>query len=684
LIGVTTVSADTALPQMSDKTTNYITQSTALTMLGGGSGVWEKGSLAIQSKKTADKTYGLGYAEFKWPGAVKSSDDYVISFSTRINTSVSLLSTVSSTAVRFLGSADGKNYTLNICRGIVELYENGQVHSRWLRKSTGYGLSDESDKVLVGRWGQMSIRLQPSSSGKVKVSFYINGEQLRNRDNDAASVELNALKPALGFGLINHNGCIQNISVYKTADAIVPTTKLPVNTTGKSTGTDGTATNPGRTDDPAQTGTTDGIIPGSTEASVPSSTLPAGKDATGGLSAGSLVAIIIAVPAVIGVVAFIIYNEKTAKKTLSLILVAVLSIWAFLPARIESKAMRYSEISVSYLGLTNEVVSKSVLAEGNTARLASVMKKAKAGGTITLGFIGGSITYGSGVAESGGTPDERFPNIVRDWWKDTFPNATINLLNAGIPSTGSYLGVYRMQDDLLAHNPDVIVLEFAVNDGDSFANRQSYEGMIRRSLKQPNNPAVISLFMCKNDFWCSQDMQAGIAKHYNLPMITYRDAIRLAINNGLKKMSDFTTDGVHPNTYGNAVVGLFLTSYFQSIFDKLDTLSTKVDTALPDSILPDIMPRQRSATAITPCRRLWAAFRQYQTPATFKGSNTAGVAQTAAQNPLCLKTRPSASPLSIRRGPRTLAMRWCVSTACQWRFWRGKAALADILISLTG
>lgn len=125
LIGVTTVSADTALPQMSDKTTNYITQSTALTMLGGGSGVWEKGSLAIQSKKTADKTYGLGYAEFKWPGAVKSSDDYVISFSTRINTSVSLLSTVSSTAVRFLGSADGKNYTLNICRGIVELYENG-------------------------------------------------------------------------------------------------------------------------------------------------------------------------------------------------------------------------------------------------------------------------------------------------------------------------------------------------------------------------------------------------------------------------------------------------------------------------------------------------------------------------------------------------------------------------------
>lgn len=80
------------------------------------------------------------------------------------------------------------------------------------------------------------------------------------------------------------------------------------------------------------------------------------------------------------------------------------------------------------------------------------MNKAKAGEPITVATIGGSITYGSSSSDR---TTKSYSALFRDWWIATFPNSTITHVNAGIGATTSHLGIHRLDDHVLAKNPDV-------------------------------------------------------------------------------------------------------------------------------------------------------------------------------------------------------------------------------------
>ncbi|MBE6854900.1 MAG: SGNH/GDSL hydrolase family protein, partial [Ruminococcus sp.] len=47
------------------------------------------------------------------------------------------------------------------------------------------------------------------------------------------------------------------------------------------------------------------------------------------------------------------------------------------------------------------MVSRSLLSVGNTTRIRAVMEQAKAGGEVTLAYIGGSITEGYNAGDTG-------------------------------------------------------------------------------------------------------------------------------------------------------------------------------------------------------------------------------------------------------------------------------------------
>jgi len=103
----------------------------------------------------------------------------------------------------------------------------------------------------------------------------------------------------------------------------------------------------------------------------------------------------------------------------------------------------------------------------NTA-LAAVMKKAEAGEPVTIAAIGGSITQGSisnGAKDSQVKTKSCYADIFFAWWKETFPQSEITVVNAGIGATDSYLGVHRVQEDVLDYHPDLVLVEYSVNDG---------------------------------------------------------------------------------------------------------------------------------------------------------------------------------------------------------------------------
>ena len=232
------------------------------------------------------------------------------------------------------------------------------------------------------------------------------------------------------------------------------------------------------------------------------------------------------------------------------------------------------------LNMSEAVLSKSLLAEGNMARVAAVMKRAQNGESIRLGVIGGSVTQGSGS-----TAGNAYASVMLNWWKKTFPKATFTLVNAGIGATNSIAGAYRIQGDLLEHKPDLIVVEYAVNDGISTECGESYENVVRKAMD--SGAAVVLLFLCQQNGFSCQSVQKQTGKHYQLPMISFVDSVYRTIEKGERTWASYSADTVHPNNTGHAIVGLLLNHYFATVYQKLGTISAD-EPAMPAPRYSDI------------------------------------------------------------------------------------------------
>ncbi|MBX7259941.1 MAG: SGNH/GDSL hydrolase family protein, partial [Candidatus Hydrogenedentes bacterium] len=185
-------------------------------------------------------------------------------------------------------------------------------------------------------------------------------------------------------------------------------------------------------------------------------------------------------------------------------------------------------------------LSRSVVSMGNPARLQRAFAKARRGEKVTVGVLGGSITQGAMASK----PENRYGDRIAQWWRDTFPQAQIEYVNAGIGATGSDIGAFRVGDHLLTKKPDFVVVEYAVNDLNAPAFAETLEGVVRQILESRNRPAVMLLFMMNNKGMNAQEQHAPIGAHYGLPMVSFRDALWPEIEAGTIAWSDVEADEV--------------------------------------------------------------------------------------------------------------------------------------------
>jgi lysophospholipase L1-like esterase len=206
----------------------------------------------------------------------------------------------------------------------------------------------------------------------------------------------------------------------------------------------------------------------------------------------------------------------------------------------------------------SDPIARSQLATGDPWRLRRFFAKARRGESLTLGVIGGSITCGA-IASS---PDRSYVASVLAWWRARFPQSETRLVNAGLSGTGSLLGAFRVQRDLLQAEPDVVIVEFAVND--AWVDGAAYEGLLRQILARPNAPAVVLLFMMFESGGGDQEMQSKVGAHYNLPMVSVRDALWPDIAAGHVRWHDYFVDNVHPNDAGHAFAARCVTALLEA------------------------------------------------------------------------------------------------------------------------
>ncbi|MBC8152800.1 MAG: SGNH/GDSL hydrolase family protein [Bacteroidetes bacterium] len=147
-------------------------------------------------------------------------------------------------------------------------------------------------------------------------------------------------------------------------------------------------------------------------------------------------------------------------------------------------------------------------------------RKLNAGGVIKIAYIGGSITEAKGG----------WREQTQAWFQKTYPSVIFTQISAGVGGTGSDLGVFRLRQEVLAQHPDLVFIEFAVNDGTKPARQihQAMEGMVRQIWQQDPTTEVCFIYtltagmgptLQEGKFPASVVAMEQVAGHYGIPTI---------------------------------------------------------------------------------------------------------------------------------------------------------------------
>jgi len=195
--------------------------------------------------------------------------------------------------------------------------------------------------------------------------------------------------------------------------------------------------------------------------------------------------------------------------------------------------------------------------------IGNVIRKIKAKEEVTVAYLGGSIT-----AANGWRPK------TTAWLKAKYPEAQFKEIHAAIGGTGSDLGVFRVGRDVLQHEPDLLFVEFAVNDGgaEPAAIWRQMEGIVRQSWrKDPATDIVFTYTIASN---MTNDLMNGLcprsssamemlADYYAIPSVNFAvPVVELLKQDKLVFTADaqpadgriwFSGDSCHPRDEGHEI-----------------------------------------------------------------------------------------------------------------------------------
>lgn len=188
--------------------------------------------------------------------------------------------------------------------------------------------------------------------------------------------------------------------------------------------------------------------------------------------------------------------------------------------------------------------------------LPNFIAKANKGSSLKVTYLGGSITEQNGW---------RIYSL--EWFKQFFPKSEFMEINAAIGGTGSDFGAYRLKEQVLKFKPDIVFVEFCVNDNGASSGRitRSMEGIVRQIWQNDATTDICFIYTIMEGYLNEEiaenlpksvEVMEQIAEKYDIPSINYGNEVCRQVYNkqlvftGREKEIDgvkvFSPDGVHP------------------------------------------------------------------------------------------------------------------------------------------
>ena len=118
------------------------------------------------------------------------------------------------------------------------------------------------------------------------------------------------------------------------------------------------------------------------------------------------------------------------------------------------------------------------------ASFADFDRRARAGKAMNVVFFGGSLTWGANASDPQRTS---YRALMGQYLRRRYPRAPLTFHDAAIGGTGSKLGLFRLDRDVLARKPDLVFLDFTANDdlsGTDVQTLATYECLLREMISQ--------------------------------------------------------------------------------------------------------------------------------------------------------------------------------------------------------
>lgn len=182
------------------------------------------------------------------------------------------------------------------------------------------------------------------------------------------------------------------------------------------------------------------------------------------------------------------------------------------------------------------------------------------GETLNVAYFGGSVTSGTGSDDS-----HCWRGLVGQWLENNFKKAKINNLNFSWGDSGLFLGLYRLQRDVISKKPDLLFLEYSINDlyngTDYTLCACRFETAIREIRAACPKCDIVCILVTNQNLF--EDAKNGklheqaqahedICAAYNIPSIHVGRALVDKMGS-ISNWSQYVTDSVHPNSEGYKV-----------------------------------------------------------------------------------------------------------------------------------
>ncbi len=228
--------------------------------------------------------------------------------------------------------------------------------------------------------------------------------------------------------------------------------------------------------------------------------------------------------------------------------------------------------------------------------------------SINVVYYGGSVTAGAGASVADTTS---WRGRIGSWLEVNFPQSNITNINSAIGGTSTYLGSYRLNQAVIEQNPDLLFVEFSINDyydrSTDAKTSMQLETIIRQVREELPECDIITVLVtdkdnaqnAKNDILHAQaKVHEALSAEYGIPTIHVGRALADKLPENWNEedwkvyfpvKDNGSVDIVHPNDTGYKVYADVISEFLANCLLGNTTADTVVNHTVPKMVSDQLL-----------------------------------------------------------------------------------------------